>query len=642
MRNRHLALIDVVLLSALPFALVALRFETLEPPQAVVQAANAYIVLAMPVRLAVFYWLGAYSTLWRYASVVELQRLVFAGAASGILTFIIGAVVIKGTGLAETRLPYSTLINDAVFAAILIAAPRLALRVFARSERLARGGTKRVLIAGAGFAGQAILREMHIGGRLNMIPVGFVDDDAAKQRHHLGGVQVLGTISSIPDLVSSLGVDEVIIAMPGAGGAVVRRVLQEAQEAGVPTRTVPGMFDLISGRVEVRSLRKVEIQDLLRRDAIQTDLSGVRELVSDRTVLVTGAGGSIGSELARQISDLGPSRLVLLDHSENQMFDIDNELRARHPQLDVVPLIADIRDAGRLHALFSGIKPHAVFHAAAHKHVPLMEQNLIEAVTNNILGTRNTVDAALDAGTPHFVLISTDKAVRPTSIMGASKRIAEYIVHMAAVAENRHYVSVRFGNVLGSRGSVVPTFLKQIEDGGPVTITHPDMKRYFMTIPEAVQLVLQAGALCSGGELFVLDMGTQVKIVELARDLIRLSGLEEGRDIDIVYTGIRPGEKLYEDVRATNHPKIMRTVTAAPDGALATRIESLVRFAVLAPDDRVGIRKMMRDLVPDFALDGAEQAPPRRVSGEAASAPAAAQAAAARRLSPHLGRPAEK
>lgn len=628
MRNRHLALLDLALLSGLPFALVALRFETLNPPDPVVEAALAYASIAIPVRFAVYYACGAYSSLWRYASVIELNRLIFAGVTSGIITFLIGAVVIRGLGLADVRMPYSTLVNDAVFSAALIAIPRFALRAFARAQAHSETvASKRVLIAGAGLAGQAILKEMQTGGRLNLTAVGFVDDDATKVRHHLGGIPVLGAISDIGDLVRKYGIEEVIIAMPGAGGAVIRRVLREAEAAGVPTRTVPGMFELISGRVSVQRLRRVQIEDLLRREAVSTDMTAVGELVSGRTVIVTGAGGSIGAELSRQVSDLNPSRLVLLDHSENQMFEIDRELRRRRPALDIVPLIADVRDPGRIHAAFASHRPHAVFHAAAHKHVPMMEQNLVEAVTNNIVGTRNVVDAALDVDTPHLVFISTDKAVRPTSIMGATKRVAEHLVRRAAMAEQRHFVAVRFGNVLGSRGSVVPIFLRQIRDGGPVTVTHPEMRRYFMTIPEAVQLVLQAGALGNGGELFVLDMGEQVKIVDLARDLIRLSGLEEGVDIQIEFTGIRPGEKLYEevlfgdeDIQPTNHPKIVRAVGEPPGEQFFAQLDALIRFAMISSEDHAGIRKMLRDLVPDYALEDARTNPRLRPSPTPAQA----------------------
>ena len=409
--------------------------------------------------------------------------------------------------------------------------------------------------------------------------------------------------------------------MPRARGNVIRRVVQAATDAGIQARTIPGFDDLISGRVNVNALRRVEIQDLLRRDAIVTDLSAVRELATGHTVLITGAGGSIGGELCRQIAALEPSTLIAVDHSENQIFEIDRELRQRFPQLNLISIIADIRDASRVHSIFGRHRPHAIFHAAAHKHVPLMEENVVEAVTNNVLGTRNVVDAALDAETKHLVNISTDKAVRPTSIMGVTKRIAEKIVANAATAENRNFVSVRFGNVLGSRGSVIPTFLKQIADGGPVRVTHPEMRRYFMTIPEAVQLVLQAGALSSGGELFVLDMGEMLKISDLARDLIRLSGLEEGVDITIEYTGVRPGEKLYEevlfggeDVRPTNHPKVLRALGHSTEADPTEAVEALIRTAVAQPPTDSYLRDLLRTLVPEFAREDARTDPKVRPS----------------------------
>jgi FlaA1/EpsC-like NDP-sugar epimerase len=329
--------------------------------------------------------------------------------------------------------------------------------------------------------------------------------------------------------------------------------------------------------------------------------------VTGQVVLVTGAGGSIGSEICRQVAALEPSLLVLLDHSENQVFEITNELRELFPQIALASIIADIRDADRITGVFEKYRPHGVFHAAAHKHVPLMEENVIEAVTNNVLGTRNVVDAAAESGTSHFVLISTDKAVRPTSIMGATKRLAEVIVRRAAARTGKHFVAVRFGNVLGSRGSVVPTFLAQIKRGGPVTVTHPEMRRYFMTIPEAVQLVLQAGALGDGGELFVLDMGEPVRIADLARDLIRLSGYEEGADIELRFTGLRLGEKLYEevlfgheDVRETAHHKIIRALAEVPDNWLEARIDELVRAAQIQRMDDDRLRRMVVELVPDF------------------------------------------
>src|SRR5207249_553148 len=379
-------------------------------------------------------------------------------------------------------------------------------------------------------------------------PIGFVDDDPSKQNHMLLELPIMGTLSAIKPIVEQHGVSELIIAMPSAHGDVVRKVVRAGLDCGIPTLTVPSLPELITAKTNGTSLREVEIQDLLRREPVETDLAAVAELATGETVLITGAGGSIGAELCRQIARLAPSRLVVLGHGENSIFDVLHELTADFPDIAMMPVIADVRDRKRVAATFRVYKPHAVFHAAAHKHVPLMEENVIEAITNNVFGTLNMVDAALEAGCEHFVLISTDKAVRPTSVMGATKRIAELIVQRAATKHERNFVSVRFGNVLGSRGSVVPTFLRQIRSGGPVTVTHPEMRRFFMTIPEAMQLVLQAGSLGVGGELFMLDMGEPVKVLDLARDMIGLSGLEEGSDIDIEFTGIRPGEKLYEEM----------------------------------------------------------------------------------------------
>jgi FlaA1/EpsC-like NDP-sugar epimerase len=612
--------VDLILLGPLPFALMALRLESTAWTPETVATVSAYATLALPIRLLVAYSSGLYRFLWQYASLVELERLLFAGAAAGALTFLAGAVFIHGTGLAPNRMPYSTLINDAMFAFGLLAAPRLGYRLLHRAPHRRPRANKRVLIVGAGAVGQAVLREMRVG-QLNLFPVGFVDDDRSKLGQLLGGVAVLGTVADLPRLARANDVDEVIIAIANVRGFVVRGIVQALAGTHAEVRIVPAIRQLITGEVRVQSVRKVEIDDLLRRDPITTDLAAVRTLTEGRTVMVTGAGGSIGAELCRQIAALNPAVLVALDHGENQVFEINEELRHHFPALRVVPVIADVRDAGRTRSIIARHRPHLLFHAAAHKHVPLMEDHIVEAVTNNVLGTRNVIDAALDANTERVVNISTDKAVRPTSVMGATKRVAEHIVQFAAEAEKRNFVSVRFGNVLGSRGSVIPTFLAQIRAGGPVTVTHPDMRRYFMTIPEAVQLVLQAGALGTGGELFVLDMGEQIKIADLARDLIRLSGLEEGVDVEIRYTGIRPGEKLFEevlfgdeDIRPTNHPKIVRALADAPGDRFLTQVDSLVRFAMLAPDDHAGIRKLLRDLVPDFALEDARTSPKLRPS----------------------------
>jgi len=451
-----------------------------------------------------------------------------------------------------------------------------------------------------------ILREVRANPQLGFSPVAFVDDDPRKLYHRLNDLPVLGPLSETRRIIERYRIGELLIALPTAPGRVVRSVVRAAMDAGIPARTVPGLFEILSGRVSLSHLRKVEIQDLLRREPVQTDLRPVRAIVSGRSVVVTGAGGSIGSELARQLARLKPSHLVLLGNGENEIFDILHELKDTHPGLALTPVIADVRDRTRILNVFCRLRPYVVFHAAAHKHVPLMEENVADAITNNVLGTANVVDCAAEGHAQHFVLISTDKAVRPTSVMGATKRLAEMVVQDAAARFGRNFVSVRFGNVLGSRCSVVPIFLAQIRAGGPVTITHPEMRRYFMTIPEAVQLVLQAGALGSGGEVFVLDMGEPIRIVDLATDLIRLSGLEVGRDIEIRYTGIRPGERLDEEpffrdeeVLPTTHPKILRATHDAIPSDARTAVDLLVEAA---RDDRTegDLRRLLKMFVPDF------------------------------------------
>jgi FlaA1/EpsC-like NDP-sugar epimerase len=619
-RNRLFLLLDLLLLGPLPFVLVALRYEGSTWPPAVVQATMAYAAIALLLRIAVAYGSGLYRTLWQYASIVELERLIYAGTVAGAMTFIAGAVLIRGLGLAPVRMPYSTLLNDAMWAFALLTAPRITSRMLNRGPRGRTAVGKRVLIAGAGKLGQAILRETRVGP-LNVWPIGFVDDNPLKQGQLLGGVPILGPLAQIPQLVREYQIDEVIIAIASVRGSAVRGIVQSLTGSGVNVRIVPGIGQLITGEVRVSDLRPVEIEDLLRREPVITDMAAVRSFAEGKVVLVTGAGGSIGSELCRQIAALAPAALIALDHSENLIFEIQNELKKRAPSLKFIPVIANIRDAGRIRSIINRHAPYAIFHAAAHKHVPLMEENIVEAITNNILGTRNVVDAALDSECAIMVNISTDKAVRPTSVMGASKRVAEQIVAHAAKSEQRNFVSVRFGNVLGSRGSVVPTFLSQIRAGGPVTITHPEMRRYFMTIPEAVQLVLQAGALGKGGDLFVLDMGEPVKIADLARDLIRLSGLEEGADIDITYTGVRPGEKLYEevffsgeDVRPTAHPKVLRATGDAIERGFMESVDRLIRKAYSEPIDDRALRDSVRDLVPDFAVEDARTNPRTRPS----------------------------
>jgi FlaA1/EpsC-like NDP-sugar epimerase len=608
MRNRHLLAVDAASLIAAPFLAFAVRFEDLGWLTENLRMVLPYVVLAWPLRLGVFYSFGMYRRLWRQASIGELRQILVAGATASVVAAVIGLWLLPTTQITPSRVPFSVVFIDAFLTTAAIALPRLLERTMRGKNRRRRRGDpgRPALIVGAGDTAKLVAKELLANPHLGFEPIGFVDDDASKQNHMLLELPIMGTLSAIKAIVEQHGVSELIIAMPSAPGDVVRKVVRAGLDCGIPTLTVPSLPELITSKANGTSLREVEIQDLLRREPVETDLAAVAELATGETVLITGAGGSIGSELCRQIARLAPARMILLGHGENSIFDILYELRCDFPDVSFTPVIADVRDRKRVAATFNRQKPHAVFHAAAHKHVPLMEDNVIEAVTNNIFGTLNVVDAALEAGCEHFVFISTDKAVRPTSVMGATKRIAELVVQRAAMKHERNFVSVRFGNVLGSRGSVVPTFLRQIRSGGPVTVTHPEMQRYFMTIPEAVQLVLQAGALGRGGEVFLLDMGEPIRIVDIATDLIRLSGLTVGTDIEIKFTGMRPGEKLYEEmffsaenVITTDHPKVLRARNGILPEGIMRRIEALVQAAEAEhPDDE--LRQLLRNLVPDF------------------------------------------
>lgn len=609
MRNRHLFLLDAAALVVSPVVAFVVRFEDFGWLGQNLRMVLPYILLAGPIRLVVFYYLGMYRRLWRHASIGELNQILVVGGVAAIFAAMIGFWIMPATQISAGRVPFSVVFIDAFLTTAAIALPRLLARTIRlknrRRGRAAEPG-RPALIVGAGDTGKLVAKELIANPRLGFEPIGFVDDDPTKQNHMLLELPVMGTLSAIKGLVEQHGVSELIIAMPSARGEVIRKVVRAGLDSGIPTLTVPSLPELISAKTNGTSLREVEIQDLLRREPVETDLAAVAELATAETVLITGAGGSIGSELCRQIARLAPERIVLVGHGENSIFDILHELHADFPEVCLVPIIADVRDRKRIAAIFKAQKPHAVFHAAAHKHVPLMEENVVEAITNNIFGTLNVVDAALEAGCEHFVFISTDKAVRPTSVMGATKRVAELIVQNAASKHERNFVSVRFGNVLGSRGSVVPTFLRQIRAGGPVTVTHPEMQRYFMTIPEAVQLVLQAGALGRGGEVFLLDMGDPIRIVDIAADLIRLSGLTVGTDIEIKFTGMRPGEKLYEEmffsaenVLSTGHPKVLRARNGILPQGIMRRIEALITTAQSGrPDEE--LRQHLRNMLPDF------------------------------------------
>ncbi|HET7425354.1 MAG TPA: nucleoside-diphosphate sugar epimerase/dehydratase [Gemmatimonadales bacterium] len=609
LRNRHLLILDAVLLGLSTMAAYVVRFEGLDWGGANLHTALVYLLFSLPLKLGVLLYVGLYRRLWRFAGVAELEHILVATAISASLSTLLGAAVLPGLTLTPLRVPLSVLFIDGCLSAGAVALPRLFIRLLGRRSQWRRlEAARRVLIVGAGAAGEVIVKELLSHPQLGLNPIGFVDDDRSKHGHRLCDLPVYGALSAIKDLVLRYDVEEVIIAMPRAPGGVVREVVRAAMEAGVKTRTVPGIFDIISGRVAVASLRQVEIQDLLRREPIQTDLEQVRVLATGETVMVTGAGGSIGSELCRQLARLEPAQVLVMGHGENSIFDVMAELTERYPNVTCVPIIGDVRDRERMRLIFERYRPYAVFHAAAHKHVPLMEENMAEAVTNNVLGTKNIAELSAEFGVEHLVLISTDKAVRPTNVMGATKRVAEQIVQEIAETHGRNFVAVRFGNVLGSRGSVVPTFLRQIEAGGPVTVTHPEMRRYFMTIPEAVQLVLQAGAIGKGGEVFVLDMGEPVKIFDLASDLIRLSGLEVGTDIEIRFSGSRPGEKLYEELffdsesaLPTGHPKVLRAKNGVLPIGLSTVVDLLVDGARRGwSDDQ--LRNLLGRLVPDFRV----------------------------------------
>ena len=608
-RNRWLLLGDFLLIIISGLGSFALRTD-LGPlfvyylPQAI-----WLIGISLLVKPLVFRGFGFYRRMWIYASVQELKLIILGVTTSSTLVSLV-IVLLRAVEILP-NFPRSTLPIDWLLTMFLVGGMRFSIRLLAdiQTSQAESHRRKRVLIVGAGDAGALVVREMQKNPELMVEPVCFLDDNPDKQRQQIHGVPVVGTLSDLSRAAVTRRIDEVIIAIPSAPGRVVRQVADACRLKGIPFRTMPGIYELIGGKVNVSRLREVEIADLLRREPAQIDERRIGNSLGGRRVLVTGAGGSIGRELCRQIARWNPSALILLGHGENSIFETLLELEDDYPNLPLHPVIADIRDLDRLNIIFDQLRPQVLFHAAAHKHVPLMEANVEEAITNNVLGTRNIVEVALSYGVERMVMISSDKAIRPTSIMGAAKRMGELIVLDASQRSGLPYSVVRFGNVLGSRGSVVPLFKRQIQQGGPVLITHPDMKRYFMTIPEAVHLVLQASAMGAGNEVFVLNMGEQVKILELAEDLIRLSGLEPGRDIDIQFTGIRPGEKLYEELwdqrasyKPTPHPDIVlvqdEDILAGDE--LAETVDELIHRA--REGDVAGIVQILDECIPGAAM----------------------------------------
>jgi len=513
------------------------------------------------IKVVVFWYYGLFRGWWRYVSMADLIAITKANALSSVLVVMYAVFAFRLESIART-----VLFLDGLFCFLLVAGIRFSIRVFReRSPRLREGRSRktRLLIVGAGNAGQMIVRELQMNRKLPYHAIGFVDDDTSKLKNRFLGLPVLGTCADIPELCRKHRIEEVVIAIPSAGGKQIKAIVERCQRANVAYKTLPSVGGLLDGSVSIEQIKDVSLDDLLGRDPVRLDTQKISAYLRDKRVLITGAGGSIGSELCRQVARFSPEKLILFENGETPLFSIEQELRDKYPKLRIYPIIGDIRYRARVEAIFDEFLPEVVFHAAAYKHVPMMEFNPAEAVNNNVRGTQVVAQAAHMFKAEHFVMVSTDKAVNPTNIMGTTKRAAEKLVQALARRSRTRFVTVRFGNVLGSNGSVIPTFQEQIRSGGPITVTHKNITRYFMTIPEAAQLVLQAGSMGEGGEIYLLDMGEPVKILHLAEELIRLSGKEPYEDIDITFTGLRPGEKLYEEllldgegVKPTTHEKI--------------------------------------------------------------------------------------
>lgn len=547
-----------------------------------------------------------YRRMWQYASIGEILELIKAIVVAMVLSYL------ATWFLYGERVPLSIGSRTMELMLLLMGGSRFIWRLIRVNRSVKNELTSNLLVVGAGDCGALIAKEIMTsksfkGSQL----VGFVDDDPNKRHMQVVGFPVLGTRADIETIVHNRNIHDIVIAMPSAKRADISDIINICKVTGATVKIIPAINDFISGKLAVQTLRDVEVEDLLGREPVKIDMPGVMGYVTDKIVLVTGAGGSIGSELSRQIATFHPTKLLLLGHGENSIYTVEMELRNKFPQVELETIIADVQDRNRIDDVFQMFKPQVVFHAAAHKHVPLMERNPSEAIKNNVFGTRNVADAADKHQAERFVMISSDKAVNPTSIMGATKRIAEMYIQSINVTSRTQFVAVRFGNVLGSRGSVIPRFKEQIAAGGPVTVTHPEMVRYFMTIPEAVQLVIQAGAFAQGGEIFILDMGKPVRILDLAKDLIRLSGLEPDVDISIRFSGLREGEKLYEELlteseatTATQHERIFVGKPQAID--LAELDLRLRQFEKVLGTDAITVKAAIEQLVPFFVQEQIE------------------------------------
>jgi FlaA1/EpsC-like NDP-sugar epimerase len=607
-------LVDAALIISSLILSYILRFNSLN-----LHAHSHEILTILPVvllmRLGVFVSMGLYRGMWRYTGMHDLVTIVKAVTLSSGLSMALLFLMYR-----LTAYPRSVFVIDWFVVLVLVGGSRFAYRLYhegwKKKDSDSRIAAKNVLIVGAGRGGEMILREMLGNPRLNYSPVGFVDDDRTKRNMTIHGYRVLGNTRDIPSIVDDYDIKEVFLAVPTASGAAKRRIMLICKGAGVKSKTLPGVGELIRGTARVSSLREFQIEDLLGREPAKLDTASIKKYLRDKTVMITGAGGSIGSELCRQVARFSPKRLILFERSEFNLYQIHMNLLELFPQLKIHAIIGDIINQNRVEQTLAKFMPEVVFHAAAYKHVPLMEMNPIEALQNNIQGTLIVARCAHIYGVRKFVMVSTDKAVRPTNIMGVSKRIAELICQSIGSTSKTQFVTVRFGNVLNSVGSVIPLFKSQIEKGGPITVTHPEIYRYFMTIPESVQLIMQAGAMGRGGELFILDMGEPVKIVDLARDMVALSGLEPDKDIKIVYTGLRPGEKLYEElltageeIRSTLHEKIKVAGSECIDWPVVmNNVETLLESLQMGFSSAV--LQKIKEIVPEFQPEnGGPQTP---------------------------------
>ena len=573
---------DVLLLSLALYGAFLLRFEGQIPQQNLARL-GFYMLIVLGVKLPIFYLMGLYRMSWAY---VSFNELIAVFKAVNLSSVVLGAVffIIRGEQIGGT-FPRSILVLDYFLTLFAIGGLRSAKRIYLGLFRGFSSQGKRVLVVGAGDAGEQIVRAMLQEKRSQYFPVGFVDDDPAKQGIAIHGVRVLGKRAEIPQLVEKHRVEELLIAMPSVSSKVIRETVELGRRAGLKQiKILPGFHELVTGRVGLADIREVQLEDLLGREPVRFEVQEIESYLKDKVVLVTGAAGSIGSELCRQIAKFRPKMLLALDQDESEIFYIENELREKFSDLKLQTVIANIRDKPKIEHVFSQWRPQAVFHAASYKHVPLMDAHPDEAVKNNVFGTLVVAEAAQWWGAEKFILISTDKAVNPTSVMGATKRLAEMVIQVLNYRGGTKFCAVRFGNVLGSRGSVIPVFQEQIKRGGPVVVTHKEMKRYFMVTSEAVLLVLQAGAISQGGEIFVLDMGKPVRIVDLAREMIRLAGYEPDKDIPIVFTEPRPGEKLFEEL------------LTAEEGTLATRHEKIFVAKMNAQILEEPLRKQLKKL----------------------------------------------